>query len=200
MIYSASATPDIAKHLKAHKLIAYPTETVWGIGCDGFCESAIIKLLQLKNRPITKGLIVLTDDPKRILPFLRQLPPDRQDEILASWQDTTPTQATTWLFPLPPHTPIPHWLTGAHHSLAIRVIRHPAIAKICQSLVSDDNPYGFLVSTSCNPATLAPAMTLREAVGYFGADEGVIFLDDETLGYSKPSQIKDALTGAILRA
>ena len=200
MIYSASATSDIAKHLKAHKLIAYPTETVWGIGCDGFCQTAVQRLLRLKNRPMAKGLIVLTDEPSRILPFLAQLPSGRQDEILSSWQDTTTAQATTWRFHLPHHLSIPTWLTGSHHSLAIRVIRHPTIAKICQSLVSSDNPFGFLVSTSCNPATLSPAMTLSEALGYFGGYDEVIFLDDETLGYAKPSQIKDALTGAVLRA
>lgn len=193
---------DIAHDLKQGKLIAYPTETVWGVGCDAFCEKAVMTLLDLKNRPIDKGLIVLTDSVERILPFLENLPAERQNEIIATWQipQTIHKQATTWLFPIPDGIKIPAWLTGSHHSLAIRVINHPTIAKLCVTLVDDDNPYGFLVSTSCNPATLAPAKDLATAMDYFGGHDGVIFLNDETLGYDKPSQIRCAVGGETLRA
>lgn len=190
---------DIAHHLKHGKLIAYPTETVWGIGCDGFCEKAVMDLLALKNRPMDKGLIVLTDKVERILPFLTNLPADCQNKIIASWQPTqTAKQATTWLFPIPPTIQIPTWLTGSHDSLAIRVINHPTIAKLCATLVDDDNPYGFLVSTSCNPTALPPAHDLYTAVSYFGSGD-VMFLDGKTLGYQKPSQIRSAVSGQIVR-
>lgn len=189
---------DIAHELKQGKLIAYPTETVWGVGCDAFCEKAIMTLLDLKNRPIDKGLIVLTDSVERILPFLEPLPADRQADIIATWQAPQSKQATTWLFPIPDGIKIPAWLTGSHHSLAIRVISHPAIAKLCATLVDDDNPYGFLVSTSCNPATLAPATDFATAHAYFG--DKVCYLQGETLGFDKTSQIRDVLSGETLRA
>lgn len=196
---------EIIHHLAQGGLIAYPTETVWGIGCDAFCQSAVMDLLTLKNRPISKGLIVLTDSTERILPFLNHLPAHRQHEILASWQNPNAnhegTQATTWLFPIPPSlpTPIPAWITGEHDSLAIRVIKHPTIAQICQDLVSDTNPYGFLVSTSCNLSTLPPAKDLTTAKTYFGDDDAVLFVHGETLGYHAPSQIRCAMSGNIIR-
>ncbi|WP_066804867.1 L-threonylcarbamoyladenylate synthase [Moraxella oblonga] len=190
---------DIAHQLKQGKLIAYPTETVWGIGCDAFCEKAVMDLLSIKNRPIDKGLIVLTDKVERISPFLQALPTDRQAEIVATWQHLhTTKQATTWLFPIPNGTKIPMWLTGSHDSLAIRVINHPAIAKLCASLVDDDNPYGFLVSTSCNPTALPPAHDLYTAMSYFGSGN-VMFLDGKTLGFDKPSQIRCAVGGGVIR-
>lgn len=191
---------DIAHELKQGKLIAYPTETVWGIGCDGFCKKAVMDLLTLKNRPMDKGLIVLTDKVERILPFLTNLPADCQNKIIATWQNPTTTQATTWLFPIPSNLNIPTWLTGSHDSLAIRVINHPTITKLCASLVDDVNPFGFLVSTSCNRTALPPARTFEEAMAYFGDDPNVLFLSDDTLGYERPSQIRDALSGQILRA
>lgn len=189
---------DIAHELKQGKLIAYPTETLWGVGCDAFCEKAVMALLDLKNRPIDKGLIVLTDSVERILPFLEPLPTDRQREIIATWQAPQSKQATTWLFPIPDGIKIPAWLTGSHDSLAIRVISHPTIAKLCATLVDDDNPYGFLVSTSCNPTALPPAHDLHTAVSYFGSGN-VMFLDDKTLGFDKPSQIRCAISGEIVR-
>lgn len=189
----------MVNELKQGKLIAYPTETVWGVGCDAFCEKAVQELLTLKNRPIDKGLIVLTDSVERILPFLQLLSTDRQAKIIATWQDPTQKQATTWLFPIPNGVKIPTWLTGSHDSLAIRVINHPAIAKLCANLVGNTNPYGFLVSTSCNPATLPPAMTHEEAWAYFGTYPNMLFLQEDTLGYQKPSQIRCAISGNAIR-
>lgn len=181
------------------KLIAYPTESVWGLGCDAFDERAVKRLLALKSRPIEKGLIVLTANLSLIEPFLADLEDTRRDEILTSWQRTN-TQATTWLFKLPKLTkPIPTWITGIHDSLAIRLISHPTVAHICQTLVSDDNPYGFLVSTSCNPHSKPPATTLAQARAYFGRHDNVVFVEGETLGFVLPSQIKDAQTGQIIR-
>lgn len=190
----------ICHQLKCGNLVAYPTETVWGIGCDGFCKKAVMDLLSIKNRPIDKGLIVLTDKIERILPFLQPLPADRQQKIVQTWQNNNQIQATTWLFPIPKSITIPYHLTGKHQSLAIRVINHSAVADICRGLVGDDNPYGFLVSSSCNPSGLPPATNLSTAQAYFGDKSNVLFLDGETLGLQKPSQILCAVSGQVLRA
>ena len=48
-------------------VIAYPTEAVWGLGCDPFSEAAVAKLLKIKNRPVEKGLILVASS-------LEQLP------------------------------------------------------------------------------------------------------------------------------
>lgn len=180
--------------LQQGKILAYPTESVWGLGCDPFNQSAILRLLTLKNRPIHKGLIVLTANDKNVSAFLDNLPSTQIDKILTSWQDRL--QATTWLFGLPVHLPvtIPSWLTGSHQSLAIRCIAHTQIAQICQNM---DNPYKFVVSTSCNPNGKMPADSLHTAFDYFGNE--VYYFAGQTLGFDKPSQIKDATTGQIIR-
>ena len=198
--------PMIASQwLKQGELLAYPTESVWGIGCDAMNEQAVIKILTIKQRHVNKGLIVLTDATERLVPLLASLTNKQCQRLKKSWQaqylkDQPPqaqTQASTWLLPLPHGINLPHWLTGEHGSLAVRVIAHPVIQQVCRHMVSADNPFGFIVSTSCNPSGQAPAKTLPEAICYFGDDIG--YLQGDTLGYHKPSQIKDAITGKVIR-
>lgn len=202
-------TDDIsqaATWLKNGQLLAYPTESVWGIGCDPFCQNAVHNLLTIKQRPMAKGLIVVTDSISRIEPFLTPLTADQREQIIQSWQSTpnSQNQAKTWLLPLPKNLDpqIPTWVTGAHQSLAIRVINHPLIQKLCAALVNDANPFGFLVSTSCNLTGQPPALNLDDALSYFissVAAQHVHYLAGETLGYELPSQIRDAVSGQLIR-
>lgn len=128
---SVTSAPIQAAHwLKAGQLLAYPTESVWGIGCDPFNESAVAQLLAIKQRPIDKGMIVITDSVARIAPLLATLTIEQRQPILESWQvssDQLAAQAQTWLLPLSNtlSLPIPSWITGAHNSVAVRVIAHP---------------------------------------------------------------------------
>ena len=186
--------------LRAGKPLVYPTESVWGLGCDAFNEQAVERLLTLKNRPIEKGLIVITANADLIQPFLKTLPNTRRDEILTSWANPR-GQATTWLFSLPADLPqaIPAWITGDFDTLAIRIISHPTIQTLCQSLISPTNPYGFIVSTSCNISGEPPAKTLSQAQAQFDKVKDVGFLAGETLGFTLPSQIKDTQTGQTVR-
>lgn len=195
-------TDDVAvavDWIRQGKLIAYPTESVWGLGCDPFNEQAVQALLAIKNRPIQKGLIVLTADQAHIQTFLADLPADRQTAIAYAWQtDNTTRQATTWLLDIPPQISIPTWVRGKHSSLAIRLISHTKIAQLCDHIAKNKlNPYGFLVSTSCNPSALPPAKDFATAYEYFGDEVG--YLLGETLGYDKPSQILDGRTGQAVR-
>lgn len=190
----------VSDFLQQGNLLAYPTEAVWGIGCDPFNQQAVAQVLAIKNRPIEKGMILVTADESYIQAFLQPLANSIQQQISQSWQ-AGGNQATTWLLPIP-HTlknKIPSWITGRRDTLAIRVIRHPLVAALCATLAKTDNnnPFGFLVSTSCNPSGLTPATTLTEATQYFVDRIG--YLQGDTLGFSEPSQIKDALTGAIVR-
>ncbi len=199
-----------AHWLKKGQLLAYPTESVWGIGCDPFNQQAVMQLLAIKQRPIEKGMIVVTDSPSRLTALLEVLTAVERQTVLDSWKDdtinATAKQAHTWLLPIPKNLPItiPSWITGAHDSVAVRVIDHPLIKQLCAQMVSVSNPYGFVVSTSCNPSGQPPALSLNEAKRYFLDDhlhlnEGVGYLKGETLGYQLPSQIGDALTGQIIR-
>ena len=216
MTQTSTVTTDsisqAASWVQAGRLLAYPTESVWGIGCDPFNEGAVQQLLAIKQRPIDKGMIVVTDSAKRIAPLLATLTASQRQTVLESWNTsnhTTAKQAHTWLLPLSSslsnesNQPImPTWITGAHNSVAVRVIAHPLIQQLCAQLVSAHNPYGLLVSTSCNPSGQTPALSLAQAQAYFatGSDaEQVTYLSGDTLGYQLPSQIHDALTGQLIR-
>ncbi len=180
------------------KLLAYPTESVWGIGCDAFNEQAVKKILTIKNRPIEKGLIVVTDSIKRLNPILVELSTSQKQTLTDSWQNNdNKQQASTWVLPIPANIKVPRWIIGKHNNIAVRVIAHPLIKQVCKNMVSADNPFGFIVSTSCNPTTNLPATNYNEAFAYFGNDIG--YLMGDTLAYTKPSQIKDVVTGHILR-
>ena len=199
-----------AQWLSQGHLLAYPTESVWGIGCDPFNQRAVAQLLLLKQRPIEKGMIVVTDSTSRLTELLECLTAVERQTVLDSWQadsiNATARQAHTWVLPIPKNLPItiPSWITGAHDSVAVRVIDHPLVKQLCAQMVSVSNPYGFVVSTSCNPSGQPPALSLNEAKRYFLDDhlhlnQSVGYLQGETLGYQLPSQIGDALTGEIIR-
>ena len=199
-----------AHWLKKGQLLAYPTESVWGIGCDPFSQQAVMQLLTIKQRPIEKGMIVVTDSTSRLTELLECLTAVERQTVLDSWQadsiNTTARQAHTWVLPIPKNLPItiPSWITGAHDSVAVRVIDHPLVKQLCAQMVSVSNPYGFVVSTSCNPSGQPPALSLNEAKRYFldahlHLNQSVGYLQGETLGYQLPSQIGDALTGEIIR-
>lgn len=223
-----NSVAQAASWLKEGKLLAYPTESVWGIGCDPFNEQAVQQLLAIKQRPIEKGMIVVTDDANRLKALLAALNDDQRQLVVNSWHNDATTdigskQAHTWLLPLPVNLsiPIPEWITGAHNSVAVRVIDHPLVQQLCQQVVSSQNPYGFIVSTSCNPSGQPPALSLTEAKAYFlchpdsshvstpntkantsctvDGNQQMAYLEGETLGYQLPSQISDALTGQVIR-
>lgn len=196
---------EAAHWLQQGQLLAYPTESVWGIGCDAYDKAAVQRILTIKQRPQAKGMIVITDSVERLAPLLNTLDAGQRQQIINSWQidnaqgNLQDKQAHTWLLPIPKtlNYTIPSWITGQHQTVAVRVIAHPIIAQLCRKLVSDHNPFGLLVSTSCNPSGEPPAMHLSEAYDYFG--EHIKYLQGETLGYTLPSQIRDATTGLIIR-
>lgn len=208
--FITDSTIKAAHWLQKGQLLAYPTESVWGIGCDPFNQQSVMQLLSIKQRPIEKGMIVVTDSPSRITALLDGLTVVERQTVLDSWQNDSVNgaakQAHTWLLPVSHNLPmtIPSWITGAHDSVAVRVIDHPLVKQLCTQMVSASNPYGFVVSTSCNPSSQPPALSLSEAQGYFSnhnahPNESVGYLKGETLGYQLPSQIGDALTGQIIR-
>lgn len=202
-----SSIEQAAQWLKSGKLLAYPTESVWGIGCDPFNEQAVQQLLAIKQRPLAKGMIVVTDRVERIAPLLSILGNEQRQNVIKSWHapiNKQMQQANTWLLPISNTLirTIPSWITGAHKSVAVRVIAHPLIQQLCAQMVTLDNPYGFIVSTSCNPSGELPALSLEQAQAYFyesNLTNEVHYLAGETLDYQLPSQISDALTGKIIR-
>ena len=186
-----TSVAEAAQILQQGKVLAYPTEAVWGLGCDPYNEQAFLDILQIKQRPIEKGVILLAGQIAQVEPLLEHLDPHIRQQVIDSWSDRSPSErATTWLLPANEH--IPTWIKGNHPKVAVRVTTHPICVALCNAF------QGFIVSTSANPAGLPPARSLQDANHYFA--QQVNYLNGD-LGLSQePSRILDAETGAVVRA
>lgn len=182
MTYCSSDINTAVQQLKAGNVIAYPTEAVYGLGCEPRNETAVLDLLQLKQRPIEKGLILIAASLAQLEPYL-----ELTDEILNRVLPTWPG-AITWI--IPAKADIPRWLTGSHSSLAVRVTAHPIAKQLCES-------YGAaIVSTSANISTQAAFKNAHQVAQAFPE----LFVLDGALGnLAQETAIYDALTGEKLR-
>lgn len=168
------------------KVFAYPTEAVFGLGCDPLNESAVYEILRLKQRPVEKGMILIAQSIEQVLPFVKfqSLSEDTQAKIIETWPGPV-----TWLLPKSDHTP--HCISGDSEMVAIRVTNHPLVQQMCWAVNSP------LVSTSANPATEEPARSVHEVKMYFGQQVHII---EGELGQQKtPSKIIHSLTMETIR-
>ncbi|SEQ32821.1 L-threonylcarbamoyladenylate synthase [Solimonas aquatica] len=175
--------------LRGGRLIACPTEAVWGLSCDPHNALAVERLLALKKRPWEKGLILVAASLEQLMPYI-DIP---SGKALKRATLTWPGPAT-WIFPATDFTPM--WISGDHDGVAVRVTRHPVLLALCQAF---GRP---MVSTSANPAGREPARSAFEVRRYFevGAEGEVDTLVPGALsGLAKPTTIRDAATGHILR-
>jgi L-threonylcarbamoyladenylate synthase len=67
--------------LKSGGVILYPTDTIWGLGCDATNEAAVDKILKIKNRPAEKSLIVLLDTDNKLQSYINEIPEVAYDLI-----------------------------------------------------------------------------------------------------------------------
>ena len=169
--------------LQQGKLIAYPTEAVYGIGCDPFNQEAVAKLLALKQRAPEKGLIILIADWAQLTPLITPISQASMSAVKNTWPGPT-----TWIFPK--SALIPDWLCGNNQTIAIRMSAHPVASQL-----SIPAP---VVSTSANLSGDNAARNLAELSLQFphGIDAVVA---GELGGRSQPSAIFEVLTGRQLR-
>jgi L-threonylcarbamoyladenylate synthase len=173
--------------LKAGGVIAYPTESVFGLGCDPSNRQAVKRILRIKGRPQHKGLILIADCFSRLEKFIAPLSASQLQTMQQSWGN--PQKPHTWIVPAAKHCP--KWLTGRHLSLAIRVSSHPFTAKLCKDVGM------ALVSTSANHSGHQAAKTDKQCQQLFGGQVRV--LAGKTAGAKRPSTIQDLVSGKILR-
>ncbi|MEC8373881.1 MAG: Sua5/YciO/YrdC/YwlC family protein [Pseudomonadota bacterium] len=169
------------------KLLVYPTEAVMGIGCDPDNEAAVHALLEVKQRPVEKGVILIAANYSQLLPYVddNAIRPDRRTDIFSSWPGPN-----TWL--LPKSSSAPSWISGKHPKIAVRVTNHPVVVELCNKLGKP------LVSTSANLTGQPPAITIDEAKAVFA--DSVVYVDGEVGGATKPSTIRDGDTAEVIRA
>ncbi len=167
-------------------VIAYPTEAVWGLGCDPFQQQAVEQILRLKGRAQKKGLILVAADIQQFSPFLAEITHSQQKQLMATWPGPN-----TWLVPV--NDACPKWISGHFDSVALRVSAHPVVAGLCRAFGAP------IVSTSANPQGLSPALNAMEAQRYFhGCLAG--FAPGSVNPHANPSTIRDLTTGNVIRA
>lgn len=169
-------------------VIAYPTEAVYGLGCDPDNLSAVKNILKLKHREKEKGLILVAANFEQLKPYLTPLESYIEDKLIASWCDTC--SPITWI--VPAKSEVSDYLKGKFDSLAIRVSSHPLVKELCESFG------GAIISTSANIATEEAARTAEQVKQIF-EDNIDIILEGEIDMNAQPSEIRDALTDKIIR-
>ena len=168
---------EAARCLRLGGVIAYPTEAVWGLGCDPWNRNAVMRLLELKHRPEHKGLILVAASEDQIAPLLEPLSAEQRQILRTTWPGPT-----TWILP-DPRNLIPGWIKGRHSEVAIRVSAHPLVGALCNACG------GPIVSTSANRSAAEPARTKLKVSTYFGSELDFL-LSGDLGGLSRPTTIR----------
>ncbi len=168
--------------LQGGKVLAYPTEGVWGLGCLPDRLEAVRRLLEIKQRDPSKGLILIAACCADLEPYVQPLTEVQRERL------GRPGDPVTWLVPAAATSEL---LRGEHATQAVRITRHPLCRALCRQV-------GPLVSTSANRQGGPPARSAEAVRDMFGA--GIDGIVEGALGAaSGPSEIRDLATGAVVR-
>lgn len=174
--------------LSSGAIVLHATEGVWGLACDPFNEAAVARLLVLKKRSLTKGLIVIGDRAGRFDAELAGLSVGDRGQVEGAWPG-----AVTWILP---NRQFPYWITGGRDTVAVRVPDHPQARALCRDFG------GPLVSTSANRAGHRAPVTELQARARFSRREfphrGDYVLPGSVIAPGQPSVIR-TLSGRVLR-
>ena len=185
-----SVNPSIAQGagiMQQGGVIAYPTEAVWGLGCDPYNETAVNTILGLKQRSPAKGLILVAAHIKQFDPYLNQITAEQRQCLEHSWPGPV-----TWL--VPNNGLIPPWISGDFTSVALRVSAHPYVRYLCEAYG------GPIVSTSANPQGKPAPKHAWQVYRYFRQDSRLdMIAKGHTGSRQQPSDIRDMISGNTVR-
>ena len=176
-----------AKTMTYGGVIAYPTEAVWGLGCNPFDQQAVLNLLSLKGRAVNKGLILVAESINQFDFVLKKTDKEDYHQLQTSWPGPH-----TWLVP---HSGLlPGWIHGDHATVALRVSAHPVVKALCLLYG------GPVVSTSANLQGLPAAKYRWQVQKYFFDNPLLNAITPGNIGnHPRPSVIQDLKTKKVLR-
>ena len=178
------ACRNAARYVQQGKVIAYPTEAVFGLGCHPLDFDAVNQILKIKQRPVSKGLILIASEFSQLRPYVAEVSGTLLKQAIDTWPGPN-----TWLFPKNPATP--YWLTGDFNTIAVRISAHPVVQHLCNTAGT------ALVSTSANRSQQEPARSALEChLKNLAAD---IIVNGNVDRNTKPSVITDLLSGKVVR-
>jgi len=163
------------QHLRQNHLLLYPTDTVWGIGCDATNRDAVKKVYELKQREDSKALICLVNSVEMLSDYVEEIPAKALPYL------ETADRPTTIIYPKAKNF-APN-LMAQDGSIAIRICHTP----FCQDLIT---AFGKpIVSTSANLSGTPTPQTFKDIQPEIknGVDYIVNLPDDNSP--SKPSRI-----------
>lgn len=176
---------DAVSELRLGGIIAYPTEAVYGLGCDPFNHNTVTQLSILKKRSLEKGFILIASAWKQVAPLTQPIDPKALTHVFQSWPGPF-----TWVFPA--SSKVPPWIQGKYPTIAIRLTNHLIAKLLCHRFG------GPIVSTSANRELEHPIRNAKMLHMVFGNQINRIL--EGPLGLShRPTEIRDAITGEVLR-
>ncbi len=177
---------DAVLALQHGGVIAYPTEAVFGLGCDPNNETAIQRILDLKQRSVEKGLLLIAAESSQLSPYIAPIDSGLWQKAQQKWPGPM-----TWLVPANEQTS--RLLTGSHSTIGVRVTAHPVAKLLCKHF---GRP---IVSTSANLSGMPAARSKDEVIQQFdGKLESIVDGDVDSL--AQPSEIRDLITNQIIRS
>jgi L-threonylcarbamoyladenylate synthase len=164
-------------------IIAYPTETVYGLGCDPFNASAVEQLNNIKHRTPDKQFILLAGNIEQIeqLVFISE---QQQNTIMQKHEPTS------WVVDAKPS--VPTWLCSDKNTVTVRISQQSEVQRLCHELGH------AIISTSANLSTKKPAKNALELHKYFHFSLDKILANNKKLD-AKPSKIIRLCDNHVIR-
>lgn len=174
----------LIRYLKEGGVIAYPTESCFGLGCDPKNKRAVEKIFNLKKRTRSKGFILISSKINFLLAYMQNMSEIQKKEMMNRWPGPH-----TWIVPASNYCP--PWLRGKSHNIAIRL---PKVKSTLNLLNSINFP---ITSTSANLSRKRPIKTLRECKNLF--KNKVKIIEGIIGNEKKPTTIQDFISKKIIR-
>ena len=164
-----SQIKEAVRLLKQGGLIAFPTETYYGLGVDPFNKEALQRLFKVKRRGVDKAVLVLVADQSQVERFAYSIPADFNKLMASFWPGPL-----TLVFPA--RSNVPELLTGGTETVGIRQSPNSIAIKLVQEFA------GPITATSANRSGATPATTAVEVNEIFGSEVDLIIDGGATPG------------------
>lgn len=167
----------INETLKAGGIIAYVTDTVWGVGCLPNSEKGVEKIYELKHRDTSKPLILMSNDVKNLFPYIKNV-----SKKAKNCMDKFFPGALTLVFEKSELTP--YYVTSQKETVGIRVPQNKIFQDLCGIIEGH-----VLATTSANISGEKPAMNYEEAVQKIGNLADIIIENEYDPATGEPSTV-----------
>lgn len=173
--------------LKNDGVIAYVTDTVWGLGCLPTSEKAVKKIYDIKHRDGKKPLILMSDEFYNLFEYVKQPIEKEAQRLIKQYFPGALTLV------LEKSEKTPDYITSSLPTVGVRIPDNETFANICKNIDGR-----VLATTSANLSGEAPALTYDEAVKYIGDKVDLVIPDYGHLAKGKASTVAGFNNGAVV--